>query len=340
MVIRPVAHNDLDSLYQLAQNTGHGLTTLPADKEALAEKIESSTHAFSAELDQAEDEYYLLVLEDTEKNLIVGTSGIASAVGRKQAFFTYKLTTLMHASPSMDIQTAVQTLNLTNDFTGATEICTLFLSPEYRKNGNGPLLSKSRFLLMADYGHRFSDTVIAEMRGYSNEAGKSPFWEAIGRKFFAMDFITADNLSGTVTNEFINELMPRYPIYVNMLPQEAQDVLGMVHPQTKPAKGMLEREGFRYNGYVDIFDAGPTIQVRRDDINTVRDSLLLEIADIQDIAAFADIDKTMISNTSCKNFRAGYGFYWLNDNGCAVLDSVSADKLHIGIGDSIRVKTK
>jgi len=30
----------------------------------------------------------------------------------------------------------------------------------------------------------FGNKIIAEMRGVSNEAGRSPFWESLGRHFF------------------------------------------------------------------------------------------------------------------------------------------------------------
>jgi arginine N-succinyltransferase len=33
---------------------------------------------------------------------------------------------------------------------------------------------------------------------------------------------------------------------------------------------MLEQEGFRYDGYVDIFDAGPTVECARDNIDAIR----------------------------------------------------------------------
>ena len=40
---------------------------------------------------------------------------------------------------------------------------------------------------------------------------------------------------------------------------------------------MLEQEGFRYEGYVDIFDAGPTLECFRDNIHAVRQSQVLTV---------------------------------------------------------------
>ena len=77
------------------------------------------------------------------------------------------------------------------------------------------------------------------------KTGNSPFWEWLEAHFFSMDFPTADYLSGIGNKVFIAELMPRYPIYTNLLSQEAQDVIGHVHEKTRPALRLLEREGFR-----------------------------------------------------------------------------------------------
>ncbi len=54
--------------------------------------------------------------------------------------------------------------------------------------------------------------------------------------------------------------MPKHPIDTHFLSQEAQDVIGQVHPQTAPARAVLEKEGFRYRNYIDIFDGGPTLE--------------------------------------------------------------------------------
>jgi arginine/ornithine N-succinyltransferase beta subunit len=41
----------------------------------------------------------------------------------------------------------------------------------HRSGLNGRLLSKARFLFLAEFRQRFGDKVIAEMRGYSDEEG-------------------------------------------------------------------------------------------------------------------------------------------------------------------------
>jgi arginine N-succinyltransferase len=118
----------------------------------------------------------------------------------------------------------------------------------------------------------FGKTVVAEMRGVSDADGRSPFWEGLGRHFFSIDFAEADYLTGVGQKAFVAELMPKHPVYVDFLPADAQAVIGKTHDNTRPAVAMLESEGFRYEGYVDIFDAGPTVQAYTSEIRAVKES--------------------------------------------------------------------
>ena len=58
----------------------------------------------------------------------------------------------------------METLYLSNDLTGSTELCSLFLHPDYREGYNGKWLSKCRFLFIAQYPQLFTTKIIAEMR--------------------------------------------------------------------------------------------------------------------------------------------------------------------------------
>jgi hypothetical protein len=132
-------------------------------------------------------------------------------------------------------------------------------------------------LFIAEFADRFAPKIIAELRGKLDADGKSPFWEGLGRHFFAMEYKTADYLTGIGQKSFVAELMPRHPVYVNLLPEAARSVIGEVHDDTKPARAMLEQEGFRYEGYIDIFDAGPTVECFRDNILAVRGSRVFPV---------------------------------------------------------------
>ncbi|GAA5186572.1 arginine N-succinyltransferase [Ferrimonas gelatinilytica] len=279
LIVRPIRHSDYNALRAIAEASGHGFTSLPVDEALLKRKIARSEASFAKSVTQPNDEGYLMVLEDQGR--VVGTCGIEAAVGSTDAFYHYRLGTDVHVSEKLGIRREVQTLTLCNDYTGASELCTLFLLPQWRRDQIGRMLSRSRFVLLAAFAERFADRVIAEMRGVSDEEGRSPFWQWLEEHFFGIDFPTADYLTGIGDKVFVAELMPRHPIYVNLLSDEAQAVVGKVHESTEPALALLEAEGFRFNNYVDIFDAGPTVECQRDAIRAVkacqkRRSLLVE----------------------------------------------------------------
>lgn len=277
-VVRPIARDDLPAVLALSEHTGGGLTTLPANRERLAERIDRSIASFAGTASRA-DACYVFVLVDQGKatRRVVGVSAIEAAVGLKEPWYNYRVGTLVHASRALDVYTAVPTLFLANDHTGHTELCTLFLDQAFRHGHNGPLIAKSRLLFIAEFADRFGAKVIAELRGRLDAGGRSPFWEGLGRHFFSMEYTTADYLTGIGQKAFIAELMPKHPVYVNLLPASARDAIGAVHADTEPARRMLEQEGFRYDGYVDIFDAGPTVEAFRDSIDAVRRSRVLPV---------------------------------------------------------------
>ena len=138
------------------------------------------------------------------------------------------------------------------------------------------------------------------MRGVSDENGQSPFWGWLQQHFFSIDFIDADYLSGTGQKDFIAELMPKLPIYVNLLSDEARAVIGQVHEKTRPALRLLEQEGFRCRGYVDIFDAGPTLEVWREQIDAIRRSFTARVQ----ISNHHSAQEYLMANTDFPHFVA------------------------------------
>ena len=298
MYIRPVERDDLPQLMALAGKTGGGLTSLPADSKTLAARIERSIQTWQDTLPRAE-QGYVFVLADSETHLACGICAIEVAVGLQDPWYNFRVGTQVHASKELDVYNNLATLSLCNDHTGSSELCTLFLDPSRRDGKNGYLLSKSRFLFMAAFRDRFMTKVVAEMRGVSDEQGRSPFWESVGSHFFSMDFTQADFLSGTGQKAFIAELM--HPLYVHYLSPEAQAVIGQVHPQTAPARAVLEAEGFRYQNYVDIFDGGPTLECDIDRIRAVRKSRLMTMEEGE--ASGDDLPLCLVSNDNYHHFR-------------------------------------
>jgi arginine N-succinyltransferase len=301
MVIRPVERTDLPALMALAGKTGGGLTSLPVDEATLSERIERALKTWQGELPKSE-QGYVFVLESVERGEVAGICAIEVAVGLNDPWYNYRVGTLVHASKELNVYNALPTLFLSNDHTGSSELCTLFLDPAWRKEGNGYLLSKSRFLFMAAFRDRFNEKVVAEMRGVIDETGYSPFWDSLGKRFFSMEFSRADYLCGTGQKAFIAELMPKHPIYTDFLSPEAQAVIGEVHPQTAPARAVLEKEGFRYRNYVDIFDGGPTLECDIDHVRAIRKSRLVEVVEGQ--SAPGEWPACIVANEQYHQFRA------------------------------------
>jgi len=336
MVVRPIAAADLPALLALVGKTGVGLTTLPANAEELERRIAASIASFAGTAERA-DQVFLFALEDTATRLIVGTAGIAAAVGLRQAWYSYRVGQVVHASQELGIYTQTATLFLTNDHTGHSELCSLYLDPDFRRDRNGSLLSKARFLFMAQHRKPFSQRVIAEMRGVSDADGRSPFWESLGRHFFSMDFSRADYLTGIGKKSFVAELMPKHPLYINFLTPEAQAVIGRTHESTQPAERLLAEEGFRYEGHVDIFDAGPTLECEVGDIDAIARSRSARVAEC-DAGSVAKPDETtwLVANTGFAEFRAGLARGRIA-GGKLALNREQMASLGVAAGDALRV---
>ena len=335
--VRPIAENDLPALLALSERTGAGLTSLPANVERLGHRIERSLASFAGKAAKA-DACYVFVLVDGGSDAVVGISAIEAAVGLSEPWYNYHVGTQVHASRELGVYTAAPTLFLTNDHTGDTELCSLFLDSRYRRARNGPLLAKARLLFIAEFADRFATKVIAELRGRLDAGGKSPFWEGLGRHFFVMEYSRADYLTGIGQKAFIAELMPRHPVYTTLLPVDARAVIGEVHADSLPARAMLESEGFRYDGYVDIFDAGPTLECFRDNIHAVRQSQTLPVAIGEDNPvpdSITDDVLWLVASRSFERFRAIVAPAPARI-ACFPLLPHAAAALGVGAGDTVR----
>ena len=334
LVVRPIGPQDRDALYQIAVDSGVGFTSLPINRDVLNEKIARSVASFAKPVTEPFDEGYLFVLEDTQTGEVIGTTAVEASVGKRAPFYHYHRQTVVHASPTLEVHNKMEVLTLCNHYTGCAEVCTLFLQEAHRTGTNGRLLSKSRFLFMAQFMERFGSKVIAEMRGVNDASGNSPFWHWLGTHFFSMEFKQADYLVGLGNKVFIAELMPKYPLYVNLLSPEAQAVISNVHEKTRPALRLLEKEGFQHIGYVDIFDAGPTLEAQLKDVSSVKNSQVCKVKIAQpkkDAALF------LISNTKLSLFRSSIVAVSFDENGNALINQETAQGLQLHDQDPCRL---
>lgn len=275
-ILRAVRIEDLDALHLLVQSATRGLTSLQLSRDRLLDRVEQSTFAFRRIGPTPRGEPYVLVLVNTETDELVGTSTIYAKTGGYQPLYAYRMVESDHHSEMLGLTDHRVRLELERIHDGPTEIGSLFLRGKYRGEGRGRWLSLARFALISMIPHRFADRVIAEMRGKANPDGSVPFWEAVAGKFIPTEFSVVDAMS-TVSKQFIEEMMPQHPIYLDLLADQISQGIGHVHEETVPAIRMLENEGFTKTDLVDIFDAGPVISCETSQINAVRRSRVVKV---------------------------------------------------------------
>jgi arginine N-succinyltransferase len=283
-VLRAAGPADLEGFKQLREIAGPGFTSLMLDDRAMAEKLALSEASFASPVATAGAERYFIALEHIETGQLAGCCGVKATIGEKPPFFNFRMITEAQSSAVVGKRFDMQVLIGVNDFTGCSEVGSLFLRPEHRAGGVGRALAQSRYMLMATAPRRFRERVVSELRGVVLADGTSPFWEAVGRHFFRMDFAEADKLSAITDNQFILDLMPQHPIYVDLLPDAARAVIGQCHKDGEGARRLLEWEGFTFSNVIDIFDAGPLMSAQRDHIRTLREARRMRLEAAPDVS--------------------------------------------------------
>jgi len=327
--VRPASPDDFPSIYELSKLTGGGFTNLPPDKQTLIEKIERSEESFAREGEEQAGTLYLFVLEDPERGIIRGTCQVFGAVGEIRPFYSYRISTLTQHSAHLDKTFRNETLSLTTDLEGSSEVGGLFLHPSERAGGLGMLLARSRYLFIREHRARFGASVLAELRGVMDESGNSPFWDALAGRFFGMSFPEADQFNAVNGTQFIADLMPKTPIYTAMLPDTARAVMGHPHPTGRAALRMLEAEGFKFERYIDIFDGGPTVVAATDQIQSIRSARDFVVAGIEDGGSAM----MLASTRRLKSFAACAAMVRISGEENAYIDGGAADLLGLSVGD-------
>ncbi|MFN9984186.1 MAG: arginine N-succinyltransferase [Pirellula sp.] len=350
LIVREASTADLDSLWELIGHASTGMTSLKIDQEQLADRIERSHFAFRRTQEHPEGAPYVFVMQDSDSGKLVGTSCIFSKTGGYEPFYAYRVVSEIHTSALLEQSREIRALHLIKIHNGPTELGGLFLLPDFRGCGGGKLLSLSRFMYMSAHLKRFANETIAEMRGYQDEHGESPFWNAIGSHFFPIDFPRADALS-MINKQFIEDLMPKYPIYLELMPDDAIAAIGKVHNQTQPALEMLKRQGFVQKDLVDIFDAGAVVHCNTREIAAVRSTRPCVLGRIlesgmdgtQEKRVPHDGESTRKSLISTENprFQCTLGYCdsegGSNQQALVAIDAETAEHLKAGLGDRLWV---
>ncbi|WP_345814278.1 arginine/ornithine succinyltransferase subunit alpha [Paraburkholderia sp. PREW-6R] len=264
LFVRPGRLADLDALEQMARTAQPVLHSLPHDRRALEARIALSEDSFRADVDFPGEEFYLFVLEESESGKLMGTASIVAAAGYSDPFYAFRNDALIHASRELHVNRKIHALTMSHELTGKSRLAGYYIDPSLRGHAAAHLMSRARMMYIAANRKRFTPEVFSLLLGVTDDSGVSPFWEAVGRKFFGRDFKDIEIESGGRSRTFIAEVMPTYPVYVPLLPEAAQRVLGEPDSKALLAYDIHLEEGFETDRYIDIFDAGPVLTAQVD----------------------------------------------------------------------------
>jgi len=328
-VVRAVRHEDLGQLVDLAKQ--FTLLNLPGEKKVLDQKIDRSLQSFAGKLTKLESEY-LFVLEDTEEQLVVGSSLIMAKHGNEETPHNYfKIIRRNHYSDDLGIGFIHQVLRFQMDIDGPTEIGGLLVDRSYRRRPEklGKQISLSRFLYMGLNPDRFEDRVLCELTPPLTDEGRSEFWEALGRRFTGLPYQEADMLSQS-HKEFISSLFPEEDVYLCLLDAKARSVLGRVGEHTKPAQYLLESVGFEYLDEVDPFDGGPHYGVKTQEVLPIKLGKKVRLSEFKD----PSYKEQGLMGTTHEEFKSALVSYDLRGEEVAI-PAKSRSLLGIDIGEEV-----
>jgi arginine N-succinyltransferase len=304
-VVRPVEPADVGALETLLAAATPGVHTLPRTREKIAALVERSVASFAAHVDIPSEETYLFVLEDLERRELAGTAAIHASAGSNGTYFAFRNDVIQQVSRDLNISHSVHALTLCSELTAYSQLSGFTIRHRDSAGLEAPLLSRARLLYSVLAPHRFGDRFFVPLAGVTDDNGQSPFWDALGRKFFKMDFLDAERVIGGARNRtLIVELMPHYPVYVPLLPGPAQAAMGQIHPSGELAFDLLTEEGFEADEYVDIFDGGPILLAHKNALRSFRGSMVRRVAMEDQPPASKDAAVDYAVASSERKFRA------------------------------------
>ncbi len=334
LVVRPICSADLSALERLARSAIPRLTNLPTQLDRLEERIVRSTQAFGGDVDGPGDEHYTFVLEDVGRGEVVGTATIRARAGAREAYYTYRQETLIHASQQLDVRREMPILSLSHEVSDSTLLCALSLDARYKDTSAESLLRRARLMFIAQYPERFAEILALAFPGHLNAQNESPFWNSVGYHFFVRDYQEINALAGLRSKSFIAEVMPQFPLYLALLTPEARAVIGCEHPDHEAALAEMLAEGFQRSRHVDLFDAGPVIEAERVRLASFYRAAWHPVR-IRPANALPDVEPAMVANQQLAGFRCVVARYALSPTGQLMLSPEHAAVLGVEEGRAV-----
>ncbi|MBC7455362.1 MAG: arginine N-succinyltransferase [Massilia sp.] len=343
-IVRPAGLLDIAALETLSAQTMPGVHTLPKTRAGIAASVERSIASFAAHVDIPSEESYLFVLENQDSGEIVGTAAMFASAGSNGTYFSFRNDVIQQVSRDLNISHSVHALTLCSELTAYSQLSAFYVRDRDSASLEAALLSRARLLFAVLAPHRFGERFFVPLAGVTDADGSSPFWEALGRKFFKMDFLDAERTIGGARNRTLTvELMPHYPVYVPLLPGAAQAAMGQIHPDGELAFTLLTQEGFEADDYIDIFDGGPILQAHKNTLRSFTGALPRRVVLAEPGAGSGDAPVAQVTQVtyalaagSEQHFRAITASCPPLENGELVpLSQAAQDALMVAPGDAI-----
>lgn len=319
-LIRPIAMTDAANLLKLVKRSSGGLSSLQPRLEFLQDYIAKSEASFAGELTLETPHKYLMVLTPLQSDKIIGCSAVKTQIGKDTPFINFDI-----KGDGLD-----QFLEASSRFTGATEVGSLFLDPDYRKFGLGRYLASVRYLLMASEPWRFGETVIAELRGICGAEG-SPLYDYLFEDKLEKSFLEADNEYFDRNPDALGDIVPIGRIATSPMPLDVRASIAQPHPSGNGAMRLLQSEGFIFSGTIDLFDAGPIMSAYRD---TIRTGLNSKLGPVSISGHKENSYPALVTAGDVKDFRAVVT--QLPDGDTPILSPAAAEALQVNEGDTVR----
>ena len=336
-VVRPVEMRDIAALEVLASEAKPGVHTFPRGRAAIEAAVENSLASFASEPELPGGEAYMFVLESLADGALSGSAMVSALAGSNGIFFAFRNDVIQQVSRDLNIRHSVHVLTLCSDLTGHSQLSAFYVRNGRRAGAEAALLSRARLLYAAAHPARFSDRFFSSLAGMTDRHGESPFWDALGRKFFQMNFLDAERaIAGARNRTLIVELMPHYPVYVPLLSSEARDAMGLVHSEGEMPLRLLSQEGFEPDAFIDIFDGGPILQAHKMALRSFSASQPRRVAEADSESVARHRVAYLVSTLEQQHFRAV--MVWCDEleiGAMVPLPPQARKALNVGQGDKV-----
>lgn len=177
-------------------------------------------------------------------------------IGLQLPRYHFRLGRVVHAAAELGLFRVQTTLLLGNDHTGAAELTQLTPTAEL------PELIAAAQQLLRERPADFGDTLVCELPGWRDAHGHSPFWQALGARFYPGDPAEAEGRLGPDWRSHLAALLPRQTVYLSFLGAAAESHVLDAPDAHKPALAALLAAGFQPPVHARIDDGGPVLAWR------------------------------------------------------------------------------